>query len=121
MNKIVVTLIMLLAVSSSLDQFKKKFYDRIDIVKAKHEIVLFEKKVTQLDERTIIIYPKAVWILAEKDSQNKNMMTLVKMWADCNKGISPVIVFASFGGEITHKMAYFSKDLIIIPPRRHKI
>jgi len=121
MNKIAAMFLMLLVVSSPLDQFKKKFYHRIDVVKAKHEIVLFEKRVTQLDERTIIIYPKAVWILAEKDAQNKNMMTTVEMWADCNKEVIPVIVFASFGGEITHKMAYFSKDLIIIPPKRHKI
>jgi hypothetical protein len=121
MNKIVVTFILLLIISSPLDQFKKKFYSRVDTVAKEHEFVLFKKKVTQLDKRTIVIYPKAAWMLAEKDAQNKNMMTIVKMWADCNKLVSPVKVYASFGGEITHRMAYFSKDLILIPPRRHKI
>jgi len=121
MNKIVVMFLMLLVVSSPLDKFKNKFYSLIDAVAVKSEIILFEKEVTQLDETTIVIYPKAIWILAEKDAQNHNMMNIVKMWADCNKGVSPVMVLASFGGEITHRMAYFSEDLIIIPPERHKI
>lgn len=121
MNKIVVMFFMLLVVSSPLDQFKKKFYDRIDQVATEHQMILFKKKVTQISENTIVIYPKAQWILADSDAQNKNMMTLVKMWADCNKNISPVMVYADFGGEITHRMAYFSKDLILTPPAKDRI
>jgi len=121
MNKIAVLFLTLLVLSSPLDQFKKKFYARIDCVATKHQMILFKKRVIQLDEKTIVVYPKAKWMLAEADAQNKNMMTLVKMWADCNENISPVMVYADFGGEITHRMAYFSKDLILIPPKRDRI